>query len=130
MIPNKSKTIKFPEIPKRYLGDFVRGYFDGDGYVGIGRYWRKSRKRWYWQFSTAFISGSKSFLIGLKKVLKNHISGGGLSEKKEGGYELVFSQYDSLALFKLMYNNVAAELFLKRKYRIFIKAFKILKLQP
>ncbi len=130
MTPNKSNTIKFPKVPKLYLGNFIRGYFDGDGYVGVGKYWRKNRKRWEWQFSTAFISGSKLFLIGLKNALKKHISGGGLSKKKESGYELVFSKHDSLALFKLMYNNISTEPFLKRKYKVFLKAFKILKLQP
>jgi len=98
--------------------------------IGNGRYWCKNRSSWEWQFSTAFISGSKSFLIGLKNSLQNHVSGGGLSKKKEGGYELVFSKRDSLALFNLMYNNILTELFLKRKYKVFLKAFKILKLQP
>lgn len=28
---NKSLTVDFPNIPKEYLFDFIRGYFDGDG---------------------------------------------------------------------------------------------------
>src|SRR2546426_365306 len=30
---NKSKTMLFPAVPAKYFGDFVRGYFDGDGNV-------------------------------------------------------------------------------------------------
>ena len=31
--PNKSLTVKLPNIPKRFLSHFVMGYFDGDGCV-------------------------------------------------------------------------------------------------
>lgn len=31
--PAKSYTITFPDVPKQYLPDFIRGFFDGDGSV-------------------------------------------------------------------------------------------------
>jgi len=31
--PKKSLTIEIPAIPEKYLCDFVRGYFDGDGWI-------------------------------------------------------------------------------------------------
>lgn len=31
--PKKSLTIEMPPIPEKYLCDFVRGYFDGDGWI-------------------------------------------------------------------------------------------------
>jgi intein-encoded DNA endonuclease-like protein len=34
-IPNKTKVVDFPDIPKEYLSDFVRGLIDGDGSIGI-----------------------------------------------------------------------------------------------
>lgn len=30
----KTHKIKFPLLPKEYISHFIRGYFDGDGYVG------------------------------------------------------------------------------------------------
>jgi hypothetical protein len=33
LAPNKSLTMDFPAVPKKYLFDFLRGYFDGDGCV-------------------------------------------------------------------------------------------------
>ena len=33
LYPNKSLTVRFPKVPKKYLRHFVRGYFDGDGCV-------------------------------------------------------------------------------------------------
>ena len=127
LVQNKSLTIKFPYVPDKFLGDFVRGYFDGDGGAHLGKYWHKDRKQWKWQFITHFTSGSEEFLFGLQSRLRSYLKGGKLSKKSRGGYALVFSVHDSVALFDLMYNNISSEIFLERKYDIFQKAFKILK---
>lgn len=125
--PNKSLTIKFPTIPPFYLADFIRGYFDGDGCVHFGKYWRKDRQEWKLQLSTNFTSGSKIFLESLWKELESIVGGGHIS-KKTRGYELVFGQHDSVALFHFMYDN-SSELFLKRKHEKFLFAFKELGLR-
>ena len=124
---NKSNTMSLPIIPNDYLSDFARGYFDGDGSVNLGRYWRKDRQTWKWEFTTRFTSGSKKYLEDFWGLLRKCISGGYLYEKNRG-YELVFSRHDSVALFNLMYNNVSSDMYLKRKYDIFKKAFKVLNL--
>lgn len=129
LTPNKSLTIKFPKIPSGYLNDFVRGYFDGDGCVYLKKNWAKDRNKSRWVFQTRFTSGSKKFLEGLHEVLKNHkICKGGCLYDKKSGYELVFSHYDGLALYRFMYDNVSAEMYLERKHNIFQKAFKTLNL--
>ena len=120
--PNKSLTIKFPSVPEMYLADFIRGYFDGDGCVHFGKYLPKDRRKVKLQLSVHFTSGSKEFLESLWKNLKQVISGGHIT-RKERGYELVFGQYDSIALFHFMYDN-SSELFLRRKYEKFQSAFK------
>lgn len=124
---NKSLILEFPNIPRRFLSDFIRGYFDGDGGVHFGKYWRKDRNKWKWEFTSRFTSGSKIFLTDLWTALKPYIEGGYLYEKNSG-HELVFARHDSVALFNLMYNNVSSRMFLERKYNIFQRAFKILKL--
>ncbi len=119
---NKSLNIKFPSnIPDRFLKHFIRGYFDGDGGVFLGQYWRKDREKLSWVFQVYFISGSRIFLEGLHRALKICTSKGFISNKQRG-YALVFSHRDGLALFRFMYNNVPEELFLKRKHSVFIKA--------
>lgn len=127
IIQNKSLVINFPDVPKKYLGHFVRGYFDGDGSVNLGKYWRKDRNKWKWEFTTRFTSGSKRFIESLQNRLKKYMLGGYMY-KKRGGYELVFARHDSVALYNLMYDNVESNVFLERKYNKFIKAFKVLKL--
>lgn len=128
IVPNKSLVTRFPNIPEKYTGHFLRGYFDGDGCVHFAKYWRKDRSQWKWHFTTSFISGSKKFLIDLFSALKNLNFSGRLGKKKRG-YELVFFRNDSIALFKLMYNNsLSNRLFLERKYNTFRKALAVLKI--
>ncbi|SDL68990.1 hypothetical protein SAMN05216244_0412 [Sediminibacillus halophilus] len=31
--PNKSSILEFPTVPEPFMHHFIRGYFDGDGYV-------------------------------------------------------------------------------------------------
>lgn len=129
MVPAKSLILKLPNIPNSYTRDFVRGYFDGDGNVSVGKYWRKDRLKWQWELSSRFTSGSRKFLKELWKTLKPHCSGGYIY-KKTRGFELVFSRHDSLALSNLMYHNTQTDLFLERKYRKFQKGFRKLHLGP
>jgi intein/homing endonuclease len=127
MVPTKSFTLKFPFVPEQHRRDFIRGYFDGDGCVSIGKYWRKSRSHWRWEITSRFTSGSKNFLKELYKILKSYCKGGYIYRKKND-YELVFSRHDSLALSNLMYHNIQTSLYLERKRNTFQKGFRKLHL--
>lgn len=126
--PNKTKKLFLPEIPLKYFGDFVRGYFDGDGCISFTTYSPKDRKNKRTIFSTRFTSGDEKFLKKLKKSLQLYVKGGFIV-KKNKGHELVYSHYDTLALFNLMYNNISHCMFLERKYSKFIEIFKNKKLR-
>lgn len=104
----KSLDCCFPSIPKEYLPDFIRGYFDGDGCACLCKNNR---------IQTGFTSGSPAFLEELHKILKIEagITGGSLS-----GFQLSFGKRDSLLLGKYMYEN-NPELYLKRKRDKFLK---------
>lgn len=129
IIQNKSLVIYFPKVPSEFLGDFIRGYFDGDGGVSFIKNWRSDRKKWTWLLTTTFTSGSKKFIVGLQGALRKFLAGGYLYKKDGNTYDLHFSKNDSLALFRLMYNNTTADLFLERKYRTFLRAFQILNMR-
>jgi len=121
--PRKSKTIELPNVPNEYFRDFVRGYFDGDGHIAAGRYWRVDREKYQWECSTRFCSGSKKFLYQLHEALKPYCRGGYIYDKNRG-HELVFSRLDSFALFQFMYHNISSDVFLRRKFGSFRNVFE------
>ena len=121
----KSKKLAMPPVPRMFISDFVRGYFDGDGCVYFKKLAVEGRKNKRWIFSSRFTSGSKMFLLDLHTTLGAYKIKGGCIMTKERGYELVFSHHDSLALYRLMYNN-SPSLYLPRKYKKFRKAIKTL----
>lgn len=124
---HKSNTLRFPKVPKKYMGDFVRGYFDGDGCVYFKRLKYADRKYKRWALLTLFTSGSKQFLESLWEILKQHDIQGGSLKNKTRGFELVLSHKDSLALYRLMYHTAfTTELYLPRKYNLFTKAMQTL----
>ena len=127
--PSKSNTVHFPSVPRRCLGDFVRGYFDGDGCVYFRKHYVKERNKKIWVFTTLFTCGSRSFLEDLHVILLGSGIKGGHISKKNRGYDLVFSRHDSLALYRLMYHTgKVTDMFLPRKRKKLEKAIKILEL--
>src|SRR3989344_1453727 len=103
--PNKSKRMRIPKIPNRFIGDFVRGYFDGDGNVWSG-YMNKSRPKPTSALQVAFTSGCVDFLSGLWILLEgNGVKGGSLFKiKNKQCHRLLFSTSDALKLHQIMYN--------------------------
>ncbi len=123
--PRKSFSMLFPLVPSRYLGAFVRGYFDGDGCAHIDITNRKPKR-----LLSIFTSGSKKFLEALHERLQNEIGLTGSSLYKHGSavgtYQLRYSTRDSLRLFLLMYPpNLDEKLHLSRKYDIFMQYLKL-----
>lgn len=129
--PAKSKSLRFPKVPNERSGDFVRGYFDGDGCVYLAqlKYADRTSKRWILQ--TLFTSGSHQFLRALHSLLRKHgVKGGSLIPKSNRrGFELKLSHRDSLALYILMYHtSPTSDLCLLRKKEKLERAVKLLKL--
>ncbi len=121
LVVGKARQMRLPQIPKRLFGDFVRGYFDGDGNVWYGAFHTK-RKSKSTTISAAFTSASHAFLFDLQRELqKVGISGGSLYELTvKNCSRLSFGKADSLKLYEIMYNTGASDiLYLKRKKRVF-----------
>lgn len=129
----KSLDVKFPDIPKKYLPDFIRGLWDGDGTV----FYRLSSQN-KMQGGSSILSGSLSFIRVMQKVIKDNVDGisghiynrhvvkkrrslGGKYKNADATYyTLVFSINDSRRLRDFMYAK-KSRLMLKRKYLIFKK---------
>lgn len=119
LFPNKSKRMQLPRIPKKYFGDFVRGYFDGDGNVWVGLV-HKNRKSALMAIQVAFTSGSYEYLQSLHNALRGRgIQGGSLYLSKKGNYaRLALSIKDALKIYGIMYNT-PHKLYLRRKKIVF-----------
>ncbi len=119
LYPNKSLTMQLPDIPKKHIQHFVRGYFDGDGHVSI----TKNRDK-FSKLIVVFISGSSDFLKALAELLCYELD---LKINKiykgwHNSYRLAYSTNDSVKIFKYLYSD-SKNVFLSRKYTIFKKFF-------
>ncbi|OGI76266.1 hypothetical protein A3C57_00175 [Candidatus Nomurabacteria bacterium RIFCSPHIGHO2_02_FULL_33_12] len=124
LFEKKTKNMVVPNVPDKYLGSFVRGYFDGDGNIWMG-YTHKNTKNPILTIQTMFTSSSFNFLKQLhSKLLKNILSGGSLYQPKPNYFRLLYSRNDTLKLYNFMYNGtvkLSRGLFLQRKKEVFDK---------
>ncbi len=125
---NKTKSLSIPSVPQKYVSDFVRGYFDGDGNVWCGEVHKERKTRTY-VLSTVFTSGSKKFLLQLQSVLFVNLSCLGSISKRKGKecWCLRYSVRGSLKLCDFMYNSHVSSnmLLLTRKKQVFEKYKKM-----
>jgi len=102
----KSKNIIFPQMPRKYLPDFIRGYFDGDGSVFYTTYIHTKIKKPRRELRSNFTSGSLKFLEDLQNILVSTL---GFIKKKicsynEGSsWKLGYGTKDTMKLLKFMY---------------------------
>lgn len=112
VVPKKSLISMFPNtIPDNFMHHFIRGFFDGDGYVGVDK---KGNLR-------VNFSGTKHFLSGVLLNINNSI-GKTKSEIKPHGiiFKIQFGgNRVCRKIFNFMYKD--STVFLKRKKDIFIK---------
>lgn len=109
---NKTRTIRFPNIPKEFYSHFIRGFFDGDGCLILNKELGKT------QFNIT--SASKQFLEELNPIISK-VSGtkGGIS--KETKYEVWHLRFCGKAVQTIMnwlYQD--ATVYLQRKYRKYL----------
>ncbi len=125
LFPDKTKRMRLPVIPEKYVGDFIRGYFDGDGNVWSGLI-HKERKTNTLTIQVFFTSCSHLFLQDLRKLLHGlGISGGGIYTPKNVNFSrLTFSSNDTLKIYEIMYNS-PHKLYLKRKKVVFKQFMKL-----
>lgn len=124
-VPNKSLILQFPNEnifkTKKLIYDFIRGYVDGDGTLGVYRHSKSNNKL----EESLLIVGTKDFLVGVQKYLGT----GFLMHKancNNNTYRLGYSTKKAHKAADLLYKN--ASIYLNRKYNIYINKFAALKL--
>jgi hypothetical protein len=103
--PNKSLDVKFPYVPKEYLSHFIRGYFDGDGYVNNEKH------------VVNFVGGSLVFMQNLINILEDLRFQPYLKPSNKHYRVLITGRYSVKRFGDWIYKN--KEIFLERKYNIF-----------
>lgn len=111
--PNKTRTIKFPNVPKKYVCDFIRGYWDGDGTI-VKRKGRVS-------YISKIISSSCNLIYGLKETLANIKSiKSTIYVEREKYYTLRLNGKNTKRLCEFIYPT-GVNLKLERKMKLFMK---------
>lgn len=102
LMPNKSKIVKDIKVPKKYIFDFLRGHFDGDGsfYSYKDPRWKNS-----FMFYTSFTSASPEHIQWLRSMLYNSLSIQGHITKSNShsAYQLKYAKRESLKLLPKLY---------------------------
>lgn len=65
--PKKSLTINFPQVPEKYLPDFIRGCIDGDGTIAT----HFDKKKRVYTYRASLCGGSESFMKEFSSILKD-----------------------------------------------------------
>lgn len=124
---NKSLTMKFPNVPKDYLSDFLRGYFDGDGCVFIEYKKLVNGSKSVKRLHTSFTSGSNRFLEEIHYLLKSKLSIESKLYKNNNTYQIRYNTKSSIKLFTFLYQNTNNKIMLNRKYNKFKLYFSLRK---
>lgn len=119
VVERKSLFISFPfsHLSAELIPHFIRGYFDGDGSVGV--YENKKGKSWK-RLHASFTCGSKQFLESLRSWLLEHnvIPISQIRKRNNRNvYLLDLSLISGLRLREIMYKN--ATIYLERKRKKF-----------
>ena len=128
--PNKDGSMAFPSVPKQYLADFVRGYFDGDSCISFGWCQKQDRRSPSLWVQLCFASGSFGFLAALDKALQESVgvAPGYLRHRPSIGEFLYYQRRpDIRRLYSFFYSDVDHEppqCYLGRKRTHFEKALQ------
>lgn len=115
VVPNKHDKLIFPNISDNLIRHFIRGFFDGDGWICF------SKNKFYLSFSSC----SSEIILSIRKIIKNNF-------KKDGSFFVrKYNQFNWKDVFQLsyaakedvhkvlnyMYHDV--NIYLDRKYNLF-----------
>lgn len=103
--PNKSKTIEIIAVPDRFMFDFIRGVFDGDG--SFYSYWDK-RWKLSFMFYISIASASKVFIDWIRSEIEKTLGIKGhlpATSPKGTTWQLKYAKSEARILIGKMYEN-------------------------
>lgn len=115
-IPERNKTFSatFPTIPDRFLCDFMRGAFEGDGCVSVSTQGGTVR--------VSFCGAAESFMLRMHDVLLSNGVNVRIARRDDSFITIhAVSQTDALRWLLLMYENTDASIRMDRKFNKFVE---------
>lgn len=114
LTPNKSLTLRFPDVPSEYVNHFIRGCWDGDGSVFIDKTSNS--------IFASFVSGSYEFILSiLSHLTKNGLPARRLHSSGNSFY-FRYTGKQCIDLARYLYNGADETMWLNRKYELFMQA--------
>jgi hypothetical protein len=116
-LSKSDKSVNLPEIPINMRHHFVRGFFDGDGHIGVANCKNRHGKHSP-RLLSSFTAGKDTgdFLDRLKVLIRESIPVGDKKISGKDSKKLTFCQYDTSLLCAWMYQD--ANLYMERKKKI------------
>ena len=110
-VPQKSLILQFPNIPETLKRHFIRGYFDGDGSLGI--------------YETKYNPKIQCSLLGTKDMLDNilflsNINASLKQDKRHSEFTYEFKLVSAKAISFLNYIYKDSTIYLNRKYEKYL----------
>lgn len=126
LTPNKSLSMKMPDVPEPFYGYFLRGYFDGDGCVNV----HILRNKLSPSIQIIFVSGSLAFLDKAKLMIESltKIRVHNKVYRGTGAFYLRYKGRAALTVLSYMYQDLTAVPYLERKYKIYQEYMEYLKI--
>ena len=128
--PRKSLTLQFPDKSifkdESLIKHFIRGYWDGDGFLGI--YNSKSENYKYTNNkATCGVMGTENFLTGIRNFLKfpKNIKTANTEKHPCKAYTLSYVCKEALAVSYILYNN--STVYMERKYNKYLEFCRLYK---
>jgi transposase-like protein len=92
LVPRKSLTLEFPDLPQEMIPHFIRGVFDGDGSF----FKQKS------SYGFSIVSGSETFIKNIKHAIEAQIGGSrNIQYDSRGNGLYLYNVYGKESLYKL-----------------------------
>lgn len=121
IVPKKSLTVPFPDVPRQFLSHFIRGVFDGDGSVFVDPRAPKSAIRVF------FVSGSWDFIVGLEHALHTEAGLGKrtIYHRPNGrSFNFRYGHSDALKFFDFVYASAPEAIRFEEKYQKFLECMR------
>tara|TARA_Y100000591_G_scaffold326589_1_gene349532 strand:+ start:236 stop:1456 length:1221 start_codon:yes stop_codon:yes gene_type:complete len=114
--PNKSMTMKFPEVPEQFQRHYIRGLWDGDGSIRI---LNKNSIKPHWRCD--YVCGSLSFLKSMMGIFhKNNIKNIRLYKPPNvEAHYLIIEKDEIPSIFNYFYKDVNKNARYSKKYELF-----------